>query len=124
MTLEDLLQQSLLPLELTADELQQLSNSLQNLPARSIRRLRNLPASQHAFFEALTAVPWNIHGYWWDESRGRPGGEPLYAAGGYFIQDAASMLPLTPSPATTWRNNLRFMRSTRRKIDSHRRSSR
>lgn len=104
MTLEDLLQQSLLPLELTTDELQQLSNALQNLPARSIRRLRNLPASQHVFFEALTAVPWNNHGYWWDESRGRPGAEPLYAAGGYFIQDAASMLPLTllqPQPGET-----------------------
>lgn len=95
MTLEELLQQSLLPIELDREDIQRLSESLQSLPARSIRRLPNLDATHHTFFDSLESISWHPNGYWWDESRGRPGAESMYAAGGYFIQDAASMLPLT-----------------------------
>lgn len=95
MTLEDLLQQSLLPLELDPAELHRLGLALQNLPARSIRRSPTLAADHQAFFESLEPIAWHRDGFWWDETRGRPGSETLYAAGGYFIQDAASMLPLS-----------------------------
>jgi len=93
--LEELLQAAVVPITLDKDELQQLAFSLQQLPARSIRRDERCGTSQADFFAGLEKVRWHKNGLWWDESRGRPGGEPLYAAGGYFIQDAASMLPLT-----------------------------
>lgn len=95
MTLEELLQRSLQPLELDPEELQQLSESLQSLPARSIRRWLHLDSSHKVFFESLEPIAWHQQGFWWDEARGRPGAECLYAAGAYFIQDAASMLPIT-----------------------------
>ncbi len=95
MDLKSLLHKSLLPIELTDPELQQLSESLLARPARSIRKAIHLSQKFDSFFEALSPVPWHAAGYWWDELRGRPGGEPLYAAGGFYIQDAASMLPLT-----------------------------
>jgi 16S rRNA C967 or C1407 C5-methylase (RsmB/RsmF family)/NOL1/NOP2/fmu family ribosome biogenesis protein len=93
--LEELLQAALVSIPLGAGELQQIAFSLQQFPARSIRRVERCGTGQGDFFAGLEKVRWHRNGFWWDESRGRPGGEPLYAAGGYFIQDAASMLPLT-----------------------------
>lgn len=93
--LEELLQAALVAIPLDADELQRIAFSLQQFPARSIRCVERSRTSQADFFAGLEKIRWHKHGFWWDESRGRPGGEPLYAAGGYFIQDAASMLPLT-----------------------------
>jgi 16S rRNA C967 or C1407 C5-methylase (RsmB/RsmF family)/NOL1/NOP2/fmu family ribosome biogenesis protein len=99
--LEQLIADSLKPLELPESEIQAIAEALLELPPRSIRRTLHLPASENSFFENGSRVPWHRDGYWWDESKGRPGAELLYAAGGYFIQDAASMLPLSllqPAP--------------------------
>lgn len=93
--MEQLIADSLIPLELSKAEIQAISEALLELPPRSIRRTLQLPASENCFFENLIPIPWYRDGYWWDESKGRPGAELLYAVGGYFIQDAASMLPLS-----------------------------
>ncbi|MEY4565185.1 MAG: Ribosomal small subunit methyltransferase [Planctomycetota bacterium] len=99
--MEQLIADSLKPLELPESEIESISEALLELPPRSIRRTLHLTSTENSFFENLIRVPWHRDGYWWDESKGRPGAELLYAAGGYFIQDAASMLPLSllqPAP--------------------------
>ena len=100
MALEALISSLLEPIQLAPSELQRLGETLQSLPARSIRRKRcsadlDLDFLSTDFFSTLQPIAWHPYGYWWDEARGRPGAEPLYAAAGYFIQDAASMLPLS-----------------------------
>lgn len=84
------------PSLLATDESSSLWQALHSRPMKAIR-LRPLETTEHPGSNSLpfptTAVPWYRHG-WFTPQTPQPGRFLLHAAGGYFIQDAGSMLAL------------------------------
>lgn len=80
-------------LGLDAVEQQQLSDALFCHSPRSVRLSSRCNPEELPF--ATERIPWNFRGYWLDDPQVRPGAFLQFAAGDYYIQDAASMLALT-----------------------------
>lgn len=79
-------------LELDKGQLQQLTYSLSQHARRCIRINPRLHPNALPF--STSPVPWYSQGRWLDDPNIRPGAFLHYAAGDYYIQDAASLLAL------------------------------
>lgn len=77
---------------LPASEIAEFEACLLRFPDRCVR-LR-VDRSDAVLPFATKPVPWNAYGRWLDDSSIRPGGTLPYAAADYYIQDAASLLPI------------------------------
>ncbi|MFO0943790.1 MAG: hypothetical protein U0930_23895 [Pirellulales bacterium] len=74
-------------------QLVQLTSSLFN---HSLRCIRVNPRCEHSSLPfQLQKVPWHDRGYWLTDTNVRPGAFLQYAAGQYYIQDAASLLAVS-----------------------------
>jgi 16S rRNA C967 or C1407 C5-methylase (RsmB/RsmF family)/NOL1/NOP2/fmu family ribosome biogenesis protein len=92
MTDVEAIRRSLSPLVLPEDELRDLSRAL-STPPRPALRVRPGIAPESLPF-AVESVAWHPEGYFVTETT-RPGLQIPFAAGEYYIQDAASLLVLT-----------------------------
>ncbi|MBO5550432.1 MAG: RsmB/NOP family class I SAM-dependent RNA methyltransferase [Lachnospiraceae bacterium] len=57
-----------------------------------INPLKADPDSERRITEGLISVPWEKHGYYYEDKE--PGKSPLHAAGAYYIQEPSAMAPV------------------------------
>ncbi len=77
---------------LPRQEIVAFQEALRRFPDRCIRRRQDRAIVELPF--EVEPVPWSEHGFWIRDASVRPGGFLNYGVADYYIQDAASLLPI------------------------------